>query len=136
MSSKSKTSHKGTLKPDRPFDPKILARAEEIAAQYKIVIWFEDGEYYGRGLEVMAMNDGRTPDECIRNVRDILVTAVAGMLEKGQVPPAPATEERRTEQVNVRLSAEEKLTLESAAQSQGYKGLSDFVRSAAIAAAR
>ncbi|HET6246964.1 MAG TPA: DUF1778 domain-containing protein [Tepidisphaeraceae bacterium] len=135
MSGKSKNSHEG-LELDRPFAPAILKRAAEIAAEYKILIWLEDGEYYGKGLEVLAMNDGKTPDQCIRNVRATLVTAVAGMLEKGEVPPLPASEERRTEQINVRLSAEEKLTLESAAASRGYKGLSDFVRSAAIAATR
>jgi predicted RNase H-like HicB family nuclease len=102
----------------------------------KFLIWFEDGEYYGRGLEVLAMNDGKTPDECIQNVRDTLVTAVAAMLEKGEVPPAPASEERRSEQVNVRLSVEEKLALGNAASSRGYKGISDFVRTAAIAATR
>src|ERR1700733_5090485 len=130
MSGKSKSSRSKELQPDRPFDPGILKRAAQIAAQFKILIWFEDGEYYGRGLEVLAMNDGKTPQACIQNVRDTLVTAVAGMLEKGEVPPLPASEERRTEQVNIRLSAEEKLALENAASSRGYKGVSDFVRSA------
>jgi uncharacterized protein (DUF1778 family) len=58
------------------------------------------------------------------------------MLEQGQSPPPPASEEMRVEQVNVRLTAEEKLALETAAQSKGYKGLSDFVRAAALTAAR
>jgi uncharacterized protein (DUF1778 family) len=55
------------------------------------------------------------------------------MIESGQTPPAPASENKRTEQINVRLTPEEKLTLEEAARSKGYRGISDFVRSASLA---
>jgi uncharacterized protein (DUF1778 family) len=34
--------------------------------------------------------------------------------------------------VNLRLSAEEKLRLETAAQRKGFRGLSDFIRAAAL----
>ena len=132
MSGKSKNSRET----DRPFAPAVLKQAAEIAARYKILFWFEDSEYYGRGLEVLAMDDGKTPEACIANVREALTNAVAAMLEKGEIPPSPALDERRTEQINLRLSAEEKLAIETAASSRGFKGVSDFVRSAAIAAAR
>src|ERR1700722_9866113 len=90
------------LDPRRPFDPRVLDRAGNLAARYKLVIWFEDGEWYGRGLEVPdAMNDGKTPEECVRNVRDILTTHVAAMIERGEAPPAPSTERVRSEQVNI-----------------------------------
>jgi predicted RNase H-like HicB family nuclease len=135
MSAKSKNSRSKRV--DRPFDPDVLKRAARIAAQYKILVWFENGEYYGHGLEVPgAMNNGKTPDECIANVRDTLMTAVAVMLEDGEVPPPPASEERRTEQINVRLTQEEKLSLDTAAKGLGYTGLSDFVRAAALSAIR
>ena len=136
MSVKSKTSPKRKLDPRRPFDPAVLDRAGRLAAQYKLVIWFEDGEWYGRGLEVPdAMNDGRTSDECILNVRDILTTHIAAMIERGETPPAPSIEQVRSEQVNIRLTPEEKLAMEIAAQRQGFRGLSDYVRAAGVAKA-
>ena len=134
MSVKSKISPRKKIDPGRPFSPRLLARAGEFASSYKLVVWFEDGEWYGRGLEVPdAMNDGKTPEECIRNVRDILTTHVAAMIERGETPPAPSTEQIRSEQVNIRLTREEKLAMETAAQRQGFRGLSDYVRAAGVA---
>src|SRR5438309_6059070 len=99
----SARSRSSSKKIDRPFDPAILRRAREIAEGYQIVLNFEDGLYYGRGLELPnAMNHGKTPDECVKATRDILTTAVAYMLECGQTPPSPASENKRTEQINVR----------------------------------
>ena len=121
---------------DRPFSPAILARARAIAQKYQFVLWREDGEWYGRGVELPdAMNDGKTPEECIANVRDTFVTVVAYLLEKGQSAPAPASEKLRTMQVNVRLAPEEKLVMEAAAKQRGFEGLSDFMRVAALTAA-
>ena len=131
MSAKSKSSSKTAV--DRPFDATVLKRARTIAEQYQIILQFEDGEYYGRGLEMpYVMNDGKTPDACVRATRESLAVAVATLLEAGDVPPAPASEGKRTEQVNVRLTPEEKLLLEEAARSRGFRGLGDFVRSTAL----
>jgi predicted RNase H-like HicB family nuclease len=133
-SAKSKSSSASI---DRPFDPALLKRARAIANGYQIILHFEDGLYYGRGLELpTTMNHGKTPDACVKATRDILTTAVAYMLESGQAPPAPASENKRTEQINVRLTPEEKLTLEEAARSKGYRGVSDFVRSASLSSAK
>ena len=44
------------------------------------------------------------------------------MLEQGQRPPSPARQGARTQQVNVRLTADEKAVLESTAKSRGFKG--------------
>ncbi len=130
MSGKSRKSSKTV---DRPFHPAILRRAREIAQSYQIVIHFEDGEYYGRGLEMPhVMNDGKTPDECVKATREILTTAVAYLLENGQTPPAPASEHKRSEQINIRVTAEEKLLLEEAARNKGFRGISDFVRSTSL----
>ena len=104
-----------------------------------MVVWYEEeaGEYYGRGVELpTAMGDGATPDACVANTREAFEAVVAYMLEQGQSPPPPAGEDVRAEQVNVPLTAEEKLALETAAQRQGYKGVSDFVRAAALTAAK
>ena len=131
-SAKSKGSSKKAI--DRPFDPALLKQARAIADGYQIILHFEDGLYYGRGLEMpTVMNHGKTPDQCVRATRDILTTAVAYMLETGQTPPSPASENKRTEQINVRLTPEEKLILEETARSKGFRGISDFVRSASLA---
>lgn len=134
MSAKSAKSSKAI---DRPFELGILKRAREIAGAYQIILNFEDGEYFGRGLELpLVMNDGKTPDECVRATRESFVTAIARMLECGETPPPPASENKRTEQINIRVSAEEKLLLEEAAKSKGFRGIGDFVRSTTLASVK
>lgn len=64
------------------------------------------------------------------------MVGVAVMLEAGQTPPLAACEEQRTQQINIRLTAEERLLIESAAKRRGYRGISDFVRTAALAQTR
>ncbi len=127
MSSKSKNL-------DRPFDKKILATARKIAAQYEVIMSFEDGEWYGRGVEMPTVfGDGKTPNDCVENTREGFVAAIAYLLETGQPVPAPANEGKRTEQVNVRLTTEEKVILNAAAQSKGYRGLADYIRASVLA---
>jgi predicted RNase H-like HicB family nuclease len=118
---------------DRPFSRAHLDEARRIAERYRIIIRQEDDEYYGQALELpTAMNDGKTPAECVANTIDILVTTIATMLERGQVPPMPASDERRDEQVNVRLSKLEKFAFEEAARSRGFRGISDLMRIATL----
>ena len=133
----SATSKKSSKAIDRPFSSEILRKARAIAESYQIVLHQEDGEYYGRAVELPnVMNDGSTPDHCVKATRDILTTTIAYLLESGQVPPPPATEKKRTEQINVRVTAEERLMLEEAARSKGFRGLSDFVRSTTLQSLR
>jgi predicted RNase H-like HicB family nuclease len=137
MSVKSKKSSKVGKAIDRPFDPGVLRRARQLAEAYQIVLRQEDGEFYGRAIEMPdVMNDGKTADECVEKTRDILTTSIAYLIEAGKNPPPPASEERRTEQVNVRLTAEEKYLLEEAARSRGFRGISDFVRSSTLSQLR
>jgi len=58
----------------------------------------------------------------VKKLREMFVTVVAAMIEAGEVPPPPASQGKRTEQVNVRLSAEEKLVLEASARRHGHAG--------------
>jgi hypothetical protein len=81
------------------------------------------------------MNDGKTPGECLENTIDMVTTTVATLLERGEIPPLPSSDDRRDEQVNVRLSKLEKLTFEEAARSRGFRGVSDFMRAAALSSA-
>ena len=134
MSGKSKDT---SGKIDRPFAADMLKRAKEIARRYQVIVWFEDDEYYGRGLELPGvMADGKTAAACHAAVQEAMQFAVATLLEQGETPPPAAVEGQRVEQMNIRLTAEEKLELETAAKQQGYRGLGDFVRTSAIAAAR
>ena len=134
MSVKSRKSAKAV---DRPFDPEVLAKAKKTAAQYQVIVSFEDGQWFGRGLELPNVcGDGKTVSRCVENTREALTGAVAYLLETGQKPPTPARAGTRTRQVNVRLTAEEKLLLETVAKRKGFNGLSDFVRAAAIESAR
>ena len=123
---------KGTI--DRPFDPAILRRATEVAQSYRIVLEPDPAEgFVGRVLEAPQwIGVGRTPDSCVNETREIAVSAVATMLEGGEAPPTPATQNLRSEQINIRVTAEEKLRLEEAARSKGFRGISDFVRSTTL----
>src|SRR3954466_9470767 len=131
MSVKSKSTSAKSEAIDRPFDPALLKRAEDTAARYQVLVWSAGGEYFGRGLEMPGvMADGKTPAACFAAVREALGFAVATLLEQGQTPPPPATEGQRTEQVNVRLTPDEKLEIETAAKQRGYRGVADFFRAA------
>lgn len=117
-----------------PFPPKILKTAQRVAETYDIVLRFEDGEWFGHALEYPeAMGDGKTPAACVKATRQSIAAGVATMLEAGQTPPAPAREGVRTEQVNIRVTAEEKAILETTARRKGFRGLSDFIRTGAMA---
>jgi predicted RNase H-like HicB family nuclease len=111
----------------------VLARAGQIAAQYKIVVESEDGDWYGHGLEMpTVMGDGKTVQAAVKDTREALVAVIAYTLEKGQTPPPPARDGNRSMQVNVRLTPEEKAILETRAKAKGFRGLSDFIRARAL----
>jgi predicted RNase H-like HicB family nuclease len=132
MSDKSKNSKGQAL--DRPFNSAILRKAKEIVANYEIVIAFEDGEWYGHGLELPgAHGDGKTSQAAVADTREAMIGLVAYMLEVGERPPEPAREGHRSVQINIRVTPEEKAVLESRSRSKGFRGLSDFIRSSVLA---
>lgn len=132
-SARSKSSKRRSGKLNRPFDRAVLAKARALAAQYKIIVEFEDGEWHGHGLEIpTAFGGGATVEEAVGDTRESLVTAAAYLLESGQAPPAAAREGNRSVQVNVRLTPEEKAVLESRAKAKGFRGLSDFIRASVL----
>lgn len=132
MCAKSRKSSKAI---DRSFPRDVLRRAAELSKQYQVILELDDGQWFGRGLELPgAMGDGKTPDKCVAATREAMISAVASMLEEGERPPAPASSGLRAMQVNVRLTAEEKALLESAAHNRGFNGLSDFIRFVALEA--
>lgn len=77
---------------------RLLARARPIASKYRIVLWHEDREWYGQGVEEPgAMGDGRTIEQCVRNVRDALTAVVASNLAHGEPVIEPILDEERRE---------------------------------------
>lgn len=126
MSNKSKKLNKA-------FPEALLSTARKIADKYEIIVSSEDGEWFGKGLEMPAVfGDGKTPDECIKNTREALIAAVAHLLEQNEKIPAPASQGTRDAQVNVRLNAEEKAILTAYAHAHGFSGLADFIRATAL----
>ncbi|MHC4325769.1 MAG: type II toxin-antitoxin system HicB family antitoxin [Planctomycetota bacterium] len=111
-----------------------MRKARKIVADYRIIL--ERNErlgFIGSSVEIPTVfADARTPEKCYRATHDALKVAVATMIECGQRPPQPASAGRRTEQVNVRLTAEEKLLFTNAAMNLGFKGISDFIRNTAL----
>jgi predicted RNase H-like HicB family nuclease len=133
MLTRSKHSSKNEKKvtdPAEPFRPPILQKAREIAHDYKLTM--EKSErlgYIGSSVEIPTVfADGDTPDKCYQATQEALSVAVAAMLEAGQTPPQPAAFMKRTTQVNVRLTHEEKAMIAAAAAKSGFKGLADFIR--------
>ncbi|MCX5644685.1 MAG: type II toxin-antitoxin system HicB family antitoxin [Phycisphaerae bacterium] len=122
------------IDPAEPFRPPILQKAREIARDYKLTIEKSDRlGYLGSSVELPTVfADGDTPDMCYQATQEALSVAVAAMLEAGQTPPQPAAFMKRTTQVNVRLTHEEKAMIAAAAAKAGFKGLADFIRSTVL----
>lgn len=113
----------------------MLARAREIVAQYGVVIRREPdvGGYLGQGLEMPhVFADAETVEACAAATQEALLVTTAVLLEEGMTPPPPAGE-RRTEQVNVRLTVDERYRVEHAAERRGFRGVSDYVRTTILA---
>ncbi|MBN1361517.1 MAG: type II toxin-antitoxin system HicB family antitoxin [Sedimentisphaerales bacterium] len=119
---------------DRPFERSVLRKAKQLAGEYRMTL--ERNEklgFIGSSVELPTVfADGTTPEACYQATEEALTVAVATMLECGQTPPQPVSARKRTEQVNVRLTAEEKMLLSNAASSLGFKGISDFLRNIAM----
>ena len=112
----------------------VLHKAKRISDEYCITIEKNDRlGFIGSSVEMPTVfADAKTPEQCYKATQEALMVAVATMLECGQRPPQPASAGIRTEQVNVRLTSEEKLLFTNAATNLGFKGISDFIRNSAL----
>lgn len=101
---------------------------------YRLIIQPAEGlGFIGRSMELPGvMAGGKTHEECVRATVGATETAVATLLEAGQPPPLPSSARKRTEQINIRLTPEEKIVLEEESQRRGFRGVSDFVRAAVL----
>lgn len=138
-SGSSTNGRRATAKrPSRPIDTKVMQEATAIARQYQFVCAAEPSVgYLGRTIEMpLVMADGKTVEACMSQTLEATALAIASMLEHGERPPAPASEGKRDVQLNIRLTAEERLALDAAARRDGYRSISDYVRAAAISRLR
>ena len=71
---------------DKPFDEDILAVATERAKNYIIKVEpSEELGFVGHAMKFPTVfGDGKTREECRKNVREAIVAAVATMIEMGQ----------------------------------------------------
>lgn len=134
MSARSGKNSTSKTRIDRPFDPSIWKQSAQIAGGYRLVIQKDpDVGYLGRSIEMpLVMAEGSTIARCAAETLDALTAAVATLLESGQRPPQPVSQEKRTAQLNIRVTEEEKLRLEDAARQQGYRGISDYIRASIL----
>lgn len=116
----------------------VLRKAEKLVDGYKIVIEpHKEGGFVGSAVEFpTAFAKGKTREKCLEATKEVLTAAVATMIHLGGTPPAPAAAQRRTAQVNVRLTPTEKDLMARAASDSGFKGLGDFLRAAAMASVK
>jgi len=93
----------------------------------------QDEGYIGSTIELpLVMGGGKTIAACAKNVLEATTAVIATILEAGETPPAPARDGKRDQQVNIRLTAEEKLRLEEASRREGFRSLSDFLRASGL----
>lgn len=118
--------------------PTVLREAEKLVDGYKIVIEPQKGSgFVGSAVEFpTAFAKGKTREKCLKATKEVLTAAVATMIHLGGTPPQPAVAQRRTAQVNVRVTPTEKDLMSRAATDLGFKGIGDFLRAVAMTSAK
>lgn len=136
MSKKSSATSKAASRKgiEQSFDPQVWDKAHKRAVDYHITL--EKNHrlgFIGSCVELPNVYaDGTDAQGCYEATLQAVTVAVAAMLESGQRPPVPAGAGKRTLQVNVRLTPEEKALLSNASAILGFSGLSDFMRNSAM----
>lgn len=135
--SKQKKAHsaENEIPLDRPFDKELYESARQQATRYRVILEQENHAYIGRVAEFpRVFVSAESAEECVNKLRAALTSVIATMLERNMRPPLPISERR--EQVNTRLSPEEKETVEAAYREAGFNSLSDFARYAMLTLAK
>lgn len=111
----------------------VRKRATNLVQQYSIVMTTSvDNLYHVRFAEFAEISvSGTDIETCIVNLRDAGVTHVLQLLRDDKNVPRPLQNLTRREQVNVRLTSEEKVVIASAARKRG-KRISDYMRARAL----
>jgi predicted RNase H-like HicB family nuclease len=75
---------------ERPSLGQVRRMAQWTAYQYRIVMHYAHGSYYGISPEVPAASGfGRTPNGCVDDLRRQLVRHVTDLIIANQMPPEP-----------------------------------------------
>lgn len=119
---------------DTPFARHHLAGAQEAVANYRFSFWREDGRFVAQCVELDTLGVGDTAEAAVAHAKELAITSACVMIEQGQRLPLPASTQARTVQVNIRLSPAEKIAIENAAASHGFRGISDYLRIRGLAA--
>jgi predicted RNase H-like HicB family nuclease len=116
---------------DQLNELELLKRAADIALQYRLVITpHGSSRFVGNAVELPGIVvEASTIAECGSTLQEALLATVARMLHEERVPPLPSQNSTRTEQVNIRMTSQERLLLDDAARRHGHRGISDFLRS-------
>jgi predicted RNase H-like HicB family nuclease len=118
----------------KPFSKLTLKRSQKIAKTYHLVL--EEHDRLGFTASCVELPtvfaDGKSANECVRTIQKALTYAIATMIELGNTPPKPFSDEKRDAQVNIRLTYEEKVLLSGVSKNRGFRGLSDFVRTSVL----
>lgn len=132
-SAKSKKSAKANNASSSIPTAQHEAHAASLADKYRITLWREEAEWWGRCVELpLCLGSGRTPQQAIDSTKEAIVAGLATDLARGIPAPIPAREGVRSEQVNVRLSPDEREAIESNARRAGFKGLADYIRAVSL----
>lgn len=112
--------------------PTLASTAGSLARSFRIVLQPDAGRIRARVAEFPGLIvEGSSPEQALANALFALETTIVAMIESGQTPPTSA-DQARTQQVNVRLTAAEKAGLQERAESEGFRGLSDYIRAKVI----
>jgi hypothetical protein len=116
------------------FDKALLARASDIVLGYRLMIErIGPDEFMGRSVELPGVvGFGSSHQRCIESTLRTQSYEVCTLLERGEPVPESVSSRRRTVQLNLRISPNEKQEMEQAALARGFRSISDFVREAAL----
>lgn len=115
----------------------LQRRADEIVTRYELVLSESRGQGwigYSKELPGVVVH-AATPDECSRAARTAQRDSVVALLRNNLPVPEPGGEPRVL-QMNLRITPSDRAAFQRAAEKTGSRSVSEFVREAALEAAR
>jgi len=118
------------------YSDAIFQKAVELARSYHIVVRESaTGGFIANCAELPVSIHRDQAEDALKAARHAAEVGIATILEDGEEPPAPIEFHRRTEQVNVRMSVEDKRLIQKACEAKGISSLSEFFRRSTVNAA-